>query len=130
MILSLPMSFIKDFKKFLLSQEGMNFYNFPYLSNHSLALFLDLLTAVYTIDAKVDHPSNYSYLLRMFKRTKLTSNLIELNSFVLGLGIHWIRILLQVWKVLDLVSLVFLPPLFGIDIYLQTTEMISCGVEG
>ena len=48
---------------------------------------------------------------------KLTSNLIELNLLVLELGIHWIGILLQVWKVLDLVSLIFLPPLFGILIY-------------
>ena len=96
----------------------MNFYNFPYLSNHSLALFLDLLTADCTIDAKVDHHASYSHLLRMFERTKLTSNLIELHLLVLGLGIHWIRILLQVWKVLDLVSLVFFPPLFGIHIYI------------
>ncbi|KAG5393613.1 hypothetical protein IGI04_023576, partial [Brassica rapa subsp. trilocularis] len=48
--------------------------------------------------AKVDHRAKYSHLLRMFERTKLTSNLIELNLLVLGLGIHWIRILLQVWK--------------------------------
>ena len=103
----------------------MNFYNFPYLSNYSLAPFLDLLTAVCTIDAKVDHPAIYSHLLTMFERIKLTSNLIELNLLVLGLGIHWIRILLQIWKVLDLVSLVFLPPLFGIHIYLQKIKMIS-----
>ena len=69
----------------------MNFFNFPYLSNHSLAPFLDLLTAKYTINAKVDHPTNNSYLLRMFERTKLTSNLIELNLAVLGLGIHRIE---------------------------------------
>ena len=108
----------------------MNFYNFLYLSNHSLAPFLDLLTADCTIDAKVDHPASYSHLLRMFERTKLTSNQIELNLLILELGIHWIRILLHVWKVLDLVSLVFLPPLFGIHIYLQKIEMTSCGVEG
>ena len=74
----------------------MNFYNFSYLSNHSLAPFLDLLTTDCTIDAKVDHPASYSHLLIMFERTKLTSNLIELNLLVLGLGIQWIRILLQV----------------------------------
>ena len=91
------MSFINVFKKFLLSQKGtMDFYSFPYLSNHSLAPFLDLLTAECTIDAKVDHPANYSHLLRMFERTKLTSNLIELNFLVFGLGIHWIGIFLQV----------------------------------
>ena len=66
----------------------------------------------------------------MFERTKLTSNLIEFNFLVLGFGIHWIGILLEVWKVVDLVSLVFLPPLFGIHIYLQKIEMISCSVEG
>ena len=108
----------------------MNFYNFPYLSNHSLALFLDLLTADCTIDAKVGHHANNSHFMRMFEKTKLTSNLIELNLLILGLGIHWIGIHLQVWKVLDLVSQVFLPPLFGIHIYLQKIEMISCGVEG
>ena len=48
----------------------MNFYNFPYLSNHCLAPFLDLLTADCTIDAKVDQPTSYSHLLRMFGRTK------------------------------------------------------------
>ena len=108
----------------------MNFYNFHYSSNHSLVPFLDLLTADCTIDAKVEHPANCSHLLRMFERTKLTSNLIELNFLVLGIGIHSIGILLQVWKVLDLVSLVFLQTLFGIHIYLQKIEMISCGVEG
>ena len=60
----------------------MNFYIFSYLSNHSLAPFLDLLTAKYTIDAKVDYRAKYSHLLRMFERTKLTSNLIELNLLV------------------------------------------------
>ena len=107
----------------------MNFYNFSYFSNHSLASFLDLLTADCTIDAKMDHPSSYSHLLRMFERTKLTSDLIELNLLILGLGLHWIGILLEVWKVLDLVSMVFLPPLLGIHLYLQKIEMISCGLE-
>ena len=36
----------------------MNFFNFPHLFKHFLATFLDLLTAEYTIDAKVDHPTN------------------------------------------------------------------------
>ena len=48
----------------------MNFYNFPYSSNHSLTSFLDLLSAECIIDAKVDQPASYSHLLRMFGRTK------------------------------------------------------------
>ena len=95
----------------------MNFYNVPYSSNNSLAPFFHLLTADCTRDAKVDQPTSYSHLLRMFGRTKATSNLIEFNLLVLGLGIHWIGVLLQVCKVLDLVSLIFLPPLYGILIY-------------
>ena len=66
----------------------------------------------------------------MFEITKMTSNLIELNFLFMGLGIHWIGILMEVWKVLDLVSPVLFPPLFGMHIYLQKIEMISCGVEG
>ena len=67
------MSFLKYFYKVLLSQEGDNEYS----SNHSLAPFLDLLIANSTIDAKVDQPTSYSYLLRMFGRTKAGLHLIE-----------------------------------------------------
>ena len=104
---SLLMSFIKDFKIFFLVKKGtMNFFKFPYSSNHSLLPFLDLFAAEYTIDAKVDPPASYSYLRDCLKEPKLTSNLIELNLLVVGLGIHWIGILLQVWKVKVSVSLV------------------------
>ena len=33
------------------------------------------------------------------EKLKLTSNLNQFNLLVLGLGIHWIRLLMQVWKV-------------------------------
>ena len=49
----------------------MTFFNFPHLYNHSLPPFLDLLTAECTIDAKVDHPTNYSHLLRLSEGTKV-----------------------------------------------------------
>ena len=59
----------------------MNFYNVPYSSNNSLAPFFHLLTADCTRDAKVDQPTSYSHLLRMFGKTKAG---LQLNRALLG----------------------------------------------
>ena len=54
---------------------------------------------------------------KYLEKPKLISNLNLLYLLVLGLGIHWIEVLLQVRKVLNLVSLVLSPPLFSINRY-------------
>ncbi|KAF2604913.1 hypothetical protein F2Q70_00025946 [Brassica cretica] len=51
-----------------------------------------------------------------------TSNLIELNLLVLGLGIHWIEIFLQIWKISSLSRVL---KSFSIFLFPSTDEVLS-----
>jgi len=91
----------------LLSQEGDDeFFQFYLLSNHSLAPFFEV------IDCRCTNCKHQSVKL---KEPKLTSNLNKFNLLVLGLGVHWIGFLFQVWKVQVCKFLCSFSSFFGIS---------------